>query len=682
MNNQSAHLDSKLKFSQPYNNQLSPLSGWTREHIEESFFILMKGIVDSASKDGARQRILGPRSHHGLLADEMEGFSRSFIMGGPWLASSDSSSFTHGGRTVDVAEFYKCGILAGTDPNHPEYWGDIVDFAQHLVECASLAWSLYLSKEKIWDTFTDAEKKQVADYLFQCTKVKYHQNNWLLFNVITNAVLKKLGMPYSQEQIDANIKACDHMYLGAGWYRDGKINRIDYYSAWAFHYYYLIWTILDGDSKPDIAQMHKARANEFVNTFQYFFSADGSAPCFGRSMIYRFGYLAPVALGQHLGILDIAPGKIRSMMNLGMKFYFDNPILTEAGHLSVGFLRANEKMLEHYSCGGSPYWATKAYNALLIGKNDPFWGVEEEPLPIHETDYVKTIKDIGISLVGTKKSGHVQLINHKAYHDKADYNDKYTNFAYSSIFSYEAGTVYKSFNCDNALQFSDDGINWRQRWNMENLYAEKGFLGSTYSLHGVDDEGRGYSSTVIKDDFLVNFHKIQTSKELQYKEGGYPLGWDEGVCKTESSDTAEMASVQGKISYVRNVQGYTRKQKALPYFDQMCGTNIRYIKSVVPVLFYEGDTKQDVYLASMVYGKVGQESVEELDSLIKETTVHNNTLVVRFYDDECVFVQIGDIEPVTVELNGNQLSGNIVFARIDASGNELHLIKEEERVLA
>ena len=165
--------------------------------------------------------------------------------------------------------------------------------------------------------------------MLQCNKVKYHQNNWLLFNVITNAVLKKLGMPFSQEHIDANLQACEHMYLGDGWYKDGKLNRIDYYNAWGFLYYYLLWAILDGDSQPALAEQHKDRARQFVRDFRYFFSGDGSTPCFGRSMIYRFGYLSPLALGQHLGCLDIPAGEVKTMCNGALKFFAGQEILTE-----------------------------------------------------------------------------------------------------------------------------------------------------------------------------------------------------------------------------------------------------------------------------------------------------------------------------------------------------------------
>jgi hypothetical protein len=185
-------------------------------------------------------------------------------MAAPWLSSSGADSFELEDIRYDVAGFYREGILAGTDPANPEYWGDPVDFAQHLVEMASLAWGLWQSRARIWERLGDAERRRVASYLQACTKVKYHANNWLLFNVVTNAALKRLGMPYDQGQLERNLEFCEGMYLGDGWYQDGDVPRIDYYNAWAFHYYYLIWAVLDGESRPELARTHIRRAEEFL----------------------------------------------------------------------------------------------------------------------------------------------------------------------------------------------------------------------------------------------------------------------------------------------------------------------------------------------------------------------------------------------------------------------------------
>ena len=302
-----------LKLQVPFDYEQSPITGWTRKHWEELFFVLIKGIIASASPGKARVHIPGPRTHHDRFADELEGFSRSFIMAGAWLKMSQIGRITFADQVIDIAEFYRRGLLAGTNPDHPEYWGKIINHSQHLVECTSLAWSLYLSRTHTWDQYSTTEKKQIANYLLQCNRIKFAQNNWLLFNVIINTVLKKLEMPYSQAKVDRNLRICNEMYLGEGWYRDGMINQIDYYNLWAFHYYHLMWVILDGKSQPQIAKTHKDRMGLLMKNFRYFFAGDGSTPCFGRSTIYRFAYLAPMTLGLYLDCLGLDVGEVKTM---------------------------------------------------------------------------------------------------------------------------------------------------------------------------------------------------------------------------------------------------------------------------------------------------------------------------------------------------------------------------------
>ncbi len=669
----------RVQFVNPFDYKKSRITGITRTHWLEAFYQLVKGIIDNASPNCARQLIPGQRSHHGLLADELEGFTRSFIMVGPWLSSSERGYFKYRGERVDVADFYKKGILAGTDPSNPEYWGDIKDYAQHLVEMASLAWSLYLSRHHIWDTFSEGEKKQVANYLYSCTKVKYHRNNWLLFNVVTNAVLKKLGMPYSQEQIDENIGICDSMYIGNGWYRDGNVNRIDYYNAWAFHYYYLIWVLLDGDSKPDVAELHRERVRKFFNSFIRFIGADGSVPVFGRSMIYRFGYLAPFALALKMGALDASPGLVKTVFNSTFKFFFSKEILTDDNFLSMGFIHPCEQMLEHYSCGGSPYWAVKAFNILLLPEGDSFWETEEEELPIHRGDYKYAIKEAGLILVGDNKSGHVQLINQKSHHDNPDYNAKYTKFAYSSVFSYEARKIYGNYNCDNVLQFSEDGIKYRQRWRMETLYIQDDFSASIYPLYDVDEDGWVTTYIILKDDFMVNVHFAEPTKPLFFREGGYPLGYDEGVPSVISGNGYESVLIDGpeggRISFIRNLYGYNRQFKAAPFAGDVSGSNVRYRFSLTPVLGYEPVNRytemnkpDPLIFASMVCGRIGSDSPEQLSRLVDSFSVTDRKIIMRFYDGEEIFLQMGKIEDVAVTLNGHEIRGRLVMARYPVSG--------------
>lgn len=643
----------RFEFETPFDYRISRYSGFTGEHYQEIFKGLTAAIIDNASPGCARQIIPGPRSHHGRIADELEGFTRSFIMAGPWLNAADKPQFDLKGTTYDVAGYYRTGILNGTDPGHPEYWGEPYDFAQHLVEMASLAWSLYLSRDHIWESYSPAEQQQVADYLYRCTRVQYHPNNWLLFNVITNAVLKKLGMPYSQEQIDANISACEHMYMGDGWFRDGNINRIDYYNAWAFHYYYLIYALLEGEEQSEAALRYQERAKQFVEVLPYFVGGDGAVPCFGRSMIYRFGFLAPAALGYRLESLDMPVGRLRTLFNMSLKFFFTREILTDKGHLSMGFLRPAEGVLEHYNCGGSPYWAVKALNILMIPQEDPFWTADEEPLPIHDGSFSIAMPAAGLLLTGDAQSGHVQLINHKSYHDKDEYNAKYTNLAYSSIFSYDSRAVYGSFNADSSLQWSEDGINFHQRWEMENLHCEPDFAASRYPLHKADPEGEALSFTVMKDGLQIHIHRVTTSIDrMRLRQGGYPLGFDAGAPRLSGDDCLQIARIEDRYVLLSNLYGFDTLSPARPFHDQLNGVNTRHIQSITQRLDFLAEKAGTYLLIAASYANRGNESDSQLKELLPSAEIRDDQIRLSFRDGEEVLLNSGAPCAVESEVGG------------------------------
>lgn len=667
----------RLRFETPPDPQLAPFTGWTRRHWEEAFFVLMKAIVDGASPGRARQRIPGPRSRHGQRADELEGFARSMVMAGAWLASSGTGAYRWEGATIDVAGFCSQGILAGTDPRHPEYWGDPGDYGQELVEMASVAWGLWLARALVWERWSEAERAQVARYLLRCTRARYHRNNWLLANVVTTAVLKRLGRPHSQKQIDANLRACEGMYLGDGWYRDGGGERIDYYNAWAFHHDLLLWTLLDGASRPELAAEHLDRARRFVRGFRFFLGGDGAIPYFGRSMTYRFAAVAPVALGQLLGCLDVPAGEARTMVSGLTRFFFEHEILTDSNHLSPGFLRPCADVLESYSCGGSPYWACRTFEILLLGAGDPFWTAKEEPLPIHRQSYAVPAGPAGLLLVGDRRTGHVQLVNQRSHHDDAALAARYTKFAYSSIFSPDLRRVHGSFPCDNVLQFSADGVVYHQRLEMELLHCVPGFAASRYPLSGADPEGVAHTAILVKDDFLVNLHQVDATRALAFREGGYPLGHDEGLPEIASLPDAEAASKDGRITLIRRLDGYTRQLPARPAGDDLQGANVRHRRSVVPALGHETRGAARLYLACLVCARVGDDPAERLAGLVTDYRRSGNAVELTFHDGERAFVQLGDVHEVQVALNGRRFEGAVVMARASADGTAFLVLRDD-----
>ncbi|MDJ1178843.1 DUF2264 domain-containing protein [Roseofilum sp. BLCC_M91] len=681
-----------FQWTSPWDYQTASVTGLTRRHWEEAVLILLAGMLAYASPGKARIKLPGVNSTHGVVADELEGFSRSLIMATPLLKGNPNLKFTVGNQILDLVGFYREGILAGTNPQHPEYWGQIEDYSQNIVECGSLAWSLYLSQAHIWDKYSDREKQQVADYLLQCNGVKVHANNWLLFKVIINTVLEKLGMPFSKKEIFKNLEICKKMYLGEGWYRDGKTKQIDYYNAWGFHYYFLMWVVLDGDRHPNIAQLHIQRMGEYMHNFRYFVSREGNVPCFGRSVTYRFAYLAPIALGLYLGCLEQDLGELKSICNRSLQFFLTGDILSDDHLLTPGYLRHSPRLLEFYSCAASPYWVGKAFNLLLLPESHPFWQAEEKPLAIDRQSFSIPIQSAGLLLVGDRQSGHVQLLNHKSHHSYPDLSSKYTNFAYSSLFGYDIGPIRKKYDsdsslCDNALTFSE-GNRYVQRSQLQPLYCQPNFIASKYPLRILKREatnwlpriysnlGWGWTYTLVKDDFMINVHHIKARKSLNFKEGGYPLGFDEGVPEIISTEGAEAAYKDGKISFIRNLYGYDRQFPAQPLISQDIENNIRYKSSVVPALGFENKTQKSFYLANMVYGKMGNDTIEDLMKLVTNFQIADGLIQIQFYDGEQVVMQLGKIKRLNLTLNGKEIESKVVMARVSGEGKTCQIIRD------
>jgi hypothetical protein len=230
------------------------------------------------------------------------------------------------------------------------------------------------------------------------------------------------------------------------------------------------------------------------------------------------------------------------------------------------------------------------------------------------------------------------------------------------------------------LQFSEDGINFRQRWEMETLYCERDFAASKYPIHEVDPAGTVHTSILVKDDCLINLHQVTATKPLVLREGGYPLGFDQGKPEVVSVPGGEAAYIDGKLSFIRNLGGWSKQHPARGFGDDINGSNVRYRQSVVPVLSHETSASGSLTLATMVCGRVGGDAVNSLMGVVSEIELVDNRARLCFHDGERAFVQIGDIGKVTLDLNGKSLSGEIVLARVAADGKRWFVLHRDGTV--
>src|SRR5439155_2374868 len=123
------------------------------------------------------------------------------------------------------------------------------------------------------------------------------------------------------------------------------------------------------------------RSRIFAHDFAHWFSEDGSALPFGRSLTYRF------AQGAFWGALAFADVEalpwavVKGLYLRHLRWWMRQPIFSETGLLTIGYTYPNLLMAESYNSPGSPYWALKIFLPLALPEEHPFWRAEEAPLP-------------------------------------------------------------------------------------------------------------------------------------------------------------------------------------------------------------------------------------------------------------------------------------------------------------
>lgn len=101
-------------------------------------------------------------THYDSTAADLEGFARPL-----WGLAA-----LHAGGGSDLfpeAELWVKGLIAGTDPESPEYWGEVRDKDQRMVEMAPIGWWLCMAgagENGFWKRMTVKERANAVDWLY------------------------------------------------------------------------------------------------------------------------------------------------------------------------------------------------------------------------------------------------------------------------------------------------------------------------------------------------------------------------------------------------------------------------------------------------------------------------------------------------------------------------------------
>ena len=504
----------------------------SRSEVERSLAALLDPLQAYASPGGAGVHLGGPGAFFGRESTGLEGLLRPLWGIVPWLM---------GGGSYPHLERLQRGLAHGSDPQHPEYWGG-TGTDQRMVERAALGFALAYLPEHFWEPFAPGERERLGRWLRHIDGSRLPDSNWHFFRILADLGLERVGFGFDPKPHAESLAAIERHYLGDGYYSDGPASRIDYYAAWAYHTYGLIYAH-SPVADPVVAKRYVARARAFAERFQYWFDETGRAIPFGRSQTYRFAQVAFFSALAFAGVEALPYARLKGLILRNLRQWFDRPIFDRDGVLSLGYGYPNLHICEPYNSPCSPYWACKAYLALALPADHAFWLAGEEPPEAFAASLEPLRAESRAAMLFQHTRRHAVMLSGGQSEPKyPNMPARYGKFAYSSHFGFSVAVVESNPHHgvhDSMLALRDPRGQWFVREQTELCRIEGGILLCRWRpRHGVRiDTALGFAAEGIH----LRLHRLEITCPLVSMEQGFALGRD-----THDDDRITLAPVHGR----------------------------------------------------------------------------------------------------------------------------------------
>ncbi|MFE7240061.1 DUF2264 domain-containing protein [Streptomyces sp. NPDC057580] len=519
----------------------SPHTGYTRAHWEAVADGMLRAAWRWSTPGSALLDLPGRPSGSGVRSDGLEGFARTFLAAAFRVAGADGKD-PHG-----WLDRYADGLAAGTrtpGQGDLESWPLILDHhvqGQPMVESASVAIGLRLTRPWLWDRLDAGVQDRAEEWLRGALRHTPAPNNWYLFPYSVAAFLESVGRG-DAETSRAKERALDLLeswYCGQGWYSDGDGRAFDHYNGWALHLYPMLDAHLSGD--PELSAHYGSRLREYLDNYTLLFGGDGAPIHFGRSLTYRFAAGSAVALGAVTGHTPLSPGASRRVISGSLRYFLDRGATGTDGLLNLGWHGPHEATLQHYSGPASPYWASKAFVALLAPDGHPLWTATEEPAPSEGPDRVLALPAPGLLIQSTRADGIVRLHNHGSDHVRPHEGESgvqddplYSRWSYSTV----TGPTSRVNAADNHLAVVVGGVRSGRRsirplgagggdgWGWAASWHRPVFTSGPPMVPGMRVE----SLTVVRGRYELRVHRVRGAPDgARVEQTGWATGPDDSV---------------------------------------------------------------------------------------------------------------------------------------------------------
>lgn len=146
----------------------------TRADVERAALELIEPLVPLLSEGKARLHLGDTGAVYPDAIAEMEAFARPLWAIVPMLAGGCEA-------VKPIWALWREGIIHGTDPNHPEYWGLVEDYDQRLVEMAVFGMGMFLAPDTFFFGLPQEAQNNLYRWLDQINHHDMPKNNWTFF---------------------------------------------------------------------------------------------------------------------------------------------------------------------------------------------------------------------------------------------------------------------------------------------------------------------------------------------------------------------------------------------------------------------------------------------------------------------------------------------------------------------
>ena len=553
----------------------------TREDLRRAAAELLQPLTGCMTPGKARIYVSQGSAHYAEDVAGMECWSRALWALVPMLAGKCPEAET-------LWPLWLEGMIRGTDPADPEYWGDIGNTDQRMVEMAVMGCGLCFAPQAFFAPLDETQRQHLFRWLNQINEYSMPKNNWRFFRILVNIGFLQCGLPTDEARMREDMDLIESHYTADGWYFDYPAKR-DYYTLWGFHFYSLLYAAVMGQKDPERCARIRERAALIAPRFACWFDREGRGLPYGRSLTYRFCQSSFWAAMLFAGVKcdTLTAGQMKHLLLNNLRFWLRMPVFDRGGALTVGYGYPNLCAAEGYNAQGSPYWALKSFWILALPEDHPVWqAAEEEVLP------PERFLDPQVRMLLTRDPQNRQVVaftagNHADEHMHEA--EKYEKFAYSTQFAFSVAKEEDALNrgaYDSMLALRAEGKDlWHIRSECGTFELAEDRIRCTWSpMNGVTVE------TVIAPLGMwhVRRHRIRTAVALEAAEGAFsvPKDWagnrpcDRIRTETAADETSASAHGARGTSVICALNGYTRGE----VIHTEPNTNLMAPRCVLPTL--------------------------------------------------------------------------------------------------